>query len=61
MKAIVGQLDEDEEDGGEGAVDAQSHGSRRQSLWTEVQLCFLLLNHNLALATRAKLTFKKSI
>lgn len=39
MKPIIGQLDEDEEDGGEGAVDAQSHGGRGQSLWKEVQLC----------------------
>lgn len=38
MKPIIGQLDEDEEDGGEGAVDAQSHGGRGQSLWKEVQL-----------------------
>lgn len=33
MQPIVGQLDEDEEDGDGGAVDAQSHGGRGQGLW----------------------------
>lgn len=33
VQPIVGQLDEDEEDGNGGAVDAQSHGGRGQGLW----------------------------
>lgn len=33
VQPIVGQLDEDEEDGDGGAVDAQSHGGRGQGLW----------------------------
>lgn len=37
VKPIIGQLHEDEEDGGEGAVDAQSHGGRGQCLWRDGQ------------------------
>lgn len=47
VKPIVGRLDEDEEDGDGGAVDAQSHGGRRQSLWRGEEkksfITFLLL------------------
>lgn len=32
VQPVVGQLDEDEEDGDGGAVDAQGHGGRRQGL-----------------------------
>ncbi|TNN79507.1 hypothetical protein EYF80_010324 [Liparis tanakae] len=38
VQPIVGQLDEDEEDGDGGAVDAQRHGGRGQGLWRGEEL-----------------------
>ena len=35
VQPVVGQLDEDEEDGDGGAVDAQGHGGWGQGLWSE--------------------------
>lgn len=43
MQPVVGQLDEDEEDSDGAAVDAQSHGGGRKSLWRTGAL--LALNH----------------
>lgn len=52
MQPIVGQLDEDEEDGDGGAVDAQSHGGRGKGLWRGEELHHIQNNFSRDLTPR---------
>lgn len=44
VQTVVGQLDEDEEDGDGSTVDAQGHGGGRQSLWRIDEPCHIQIS-----------------